>query len=211
MNKKYNLYSDINEWLKNHDGKFPRANIRKKGERINVSQLTPDEVKEVNLAEAWRKSEEYKIYKKYRECATDEIPEEYRQDIINIRTIAKKSTQEMVKRWIKAHNGKTPRRNIVKNGIRMKRSEMSEEEKEEVKLNQRWKDSKSYKIFKQYINEAEENIPKEYVRMIREYKELIQPEARMLKIMRKAVGKRVGDNEVTRNEIRKELEYQQER
>ena len=117
-----------------------------------------------------------------------------------------------MKEWLTTHEGKTPRKNIRKNGKTLTVYEMTEEEKEEVNLNQRWKASKEYQIFKKYINEADENIPKEYIRIIREYRELMKPDNRIQKIMKKAVGKRVGDNEETRKEIeqemKQEIEYQ---
>lgn len=211
--RKYdNIYEEIINWLKTHNGNFPRGNIIRKGRRLKIEELTDDETKEVHLAERWRRTPEHCAYVEYKNSELSKIPEEYQGVISRIKIYAKKTTYEKMKEWLTTHEGKTPRKNIRKNGKTLTVYEMTEEEKEEVNLNQRWKASKEYQIFKKYINEADENIPKEYIRIIREYKELMKQDNRIRKIMRKAVGKRVGDNEETRKEIeqemKQEIEYQ---
>ena len=209
--KKYRVYEDIIKWLGTHNGNFPKANITRNGKKLKVNEMTEQEKEEVRLANNWRRTPEYHAYVKYRDSELSQIPEEYQGIVDRLKLNAKKTTHEMVKEWLKSHNGKTPRKNIEKKGRRLKTNEMTEEEKQEVNLNQRWKMSKEYKIFKKYIGEKDENIPKKYIKIIREYRELMQPDSRILKIMRKAVGKKVGANEATRKELGLELENQKER
>ncbi len=78
----------------------------------------------------------------------DELPEKYQnytEQIETLRTygigMEKESVEEEVIEWLEAHNGKLPRGTIKKQGKRLKVSDMTEEEKREVKLYQRWEKS----------------------------------------------------------------------
>ena len=48
--RKYdNIYEEIINWLKTHNGNFPRGNIIRKGRRLKIEELTDNEKKKFIL------------------------------------------------------------------------------------------------------------------------------------------------------------------
>lgn len=75
----------------------------------------------------------------------DELPEEYKQYTEQIDSLRQHGlgleevpTYEEIIEWLKTHDGKMPRANISKNGVKLKRVDMTEDELEEVLLYQKW-------------------------------------------------------------------------
>lgn len=73
------------------------------------------------------------------------MPEEYQEYTEQIETLRgyglgleKKTTYAQIIEWLEAHNGRLPRGQIRKNGIQLKTAEMTEAEREEINLYQKW-------------------------------------------------------------------------
>lgn len=74
----------------------------------------------------------------------------------------KRNVYEEIIQWLETHDGRYPRRSIIRNEKRLKIEEMSLEEKEETRLCGRWYCSKEYKAYKACKRIALENLPTEY-------------------------------------------------
>ena len=82
------LYKDLVEWLRNHNGKMPNNYFYRDGECLHwVDQLTDKELSERNLYTRWLKSKLRNLMIRYEEVPLEDIPEEYREKIENIRNL----------------------------------------------------------------------------------------------------------------------------
>ena len=73
-----------------------------------------------------------------------------------------KETFEEVIEFLETHDGKLMRGNIGREGKILTRGEMTEEQKEEINLYNRWINSKERKILEEYAGKPIEEVPEEY-------------------------------------------------
>ena len=78
----------------------------------------------------------------------EELPEEYQEYREQIETLRgyglgleKKTVDTEIIEWLEEHNGRLPRGQKKKKGIQLKTGEMTEEERKEVNLYQKWSKS----------------------------------------------------------------------
>ena len=83
--------------------------------------------------------------------------------------IAKKVCEEIIE-WAKLHNGNMPRTSIYKKGRSLNIDEMTEEEKEEVRLARKFKDNKKAQRLYSYINMPTEKVPDKYKELVNNLK-----------------------------------------
>lgn len=200
------IWKEVEEWLELHNGKMPSAAICKNKKVVKTAEMTEEERRGVNLRQRWDKSRERKIFERYSECPEEQIPTEYREIIKKLKSLglSKTAYDELIE-WLEAHNGRMVRKNISKDGRKLTRAEMTEEERAEVKLYQKWKRSLEAYIFSKYNNQPIENVPEEYREKIAKLRELMQDSQNKNKKiknrMRQAVGKQIGNNMTTREQL----------
>ena len=173
--KKKTVYDKIIEWLEEHEGKIPRATIYKEGKNLTHEEMTGEEVKETNLSKRWYQCEEKKVLDKYEGRTIEEVPEEYREKIANLRRLivqGKTVSYELIK-WLEEHDGKMPRSTISENGKNLNHEDMTEEQLEEVRLYKRWSRCKEKEILDKYEGRAIEEVPEEYRERISKLRILI--------------------------------------
>ena len=209
--KEKTIYEEIIEWLENHKGKMPRGSIVRQGKYLTKKEeKTEEEHEEVILYSRWKNSEERKILEEYKGRTIEEVPEEYREKIAILREyglgLKEKTTYEEIIEWLENHKGKMPRGSMTKQGKRLKREEMTEEEKEEANLYDRWITSEERKILEEYKGRKMEEVPQEYREKIAKLRALMQKrkDNQILSAMKSAVGHQIENN----GEIRQELNYQ---
>ena len=99
--------------------------------------MTKEEKKEVLLYEKWRHSKEKEILEEYAGEPIENVPKKYREKIARLREFGlwekEKTTYEQVMEFLETHEGKIMRGTIYKNGKKLKRKNITEEEREEVK------------------------------------------------------------------------------
>ena len=222
-----NTYEEIIEWLKTHNGTFPRSAIhssQKSGTKfVDGKQrtvklfkyMTDEERYEISLSHRWFKSKEREIFFEYRDKDISEVPEEYRQKIKLLRTLAKsilkksgdsesKIFEDMIL-WLEKHNNRPPRAKIYSGGRILNRAEIGEEERYENRLNDRWSPSNIRKILNEYCGRAIEEVPEEYrekIRILREHGMVGKNPIK--KRMQTSVKKQVESNV----KVRQELEFE---
>ena len=200
------MWKEIEEWLKTHNGRMPSAAIYKYKKVAKIDEMTDEERRGVNLRQRWDRSKERKIFEMYNECQEEEIPEEYRDIIKKLKLLGLGKTiyDELIE-WLKTHNGRMPRTTIYKDKKIAKIDEMTDEERQEVRLRSKWSRSIESYILKKYKDQSIENVPEEYREKIAKLRELIQSskskDKKIKNRMRQAVGKQVEDNMITREEL----------
>lgn len=208
------VYEEVIEWIETHEGKMPRGSISKNGKRLMTEEMTDQERAERNLYARWLKTKEYKILQKYKRKEIEEVPEEYREKIIELRKYGiglqkevKRSVYEEIVEWLETHEGKMPRGIIYRNGEFLKFKQMTEEEKREVNLCKSWYRTVECQMFIEYKEKGIGEIPKEYRNKIQKIRELIQEgkDYKIIKNMKKTVGENVENNEKTRQELNNQI------
>ncbi len=206
------IYEQLLEWLETHNGKMPSGQVRKNGILLSISEMSKEEIKQVRLYSAWRRSDERKILHEYVGIPIEEVPEEYREKIATLRKYNLDANAEKYKvtvwqelmEWLENHNGKMPRDSIMsEDRKRLSISEMTEEEKYEKKLCRRWYNSKEGNILSQYMGKSLEEVPEQYrekVSTLRKHIEVSEKNYAEEK-MKECVGKQVGKNRDTRKEL----------
>lgn len=209
---KNETYKELIKWLETHNGKMPSGQVRKNGILLSISEMSKEEIKQVRLYSAWRRSDERKILHEYLGIPIEEVPEEYREKIATLRKYNLDANAEKYKvtvwqelmEWLENHNGKMPRNTIMsEDGKRLSISEMTEEEKYEKNLYIRWYTSKEGNILSQYIGKLPEEVPEQYrekVSTLRKHIEVSEKNYAEEK-MKGCVGKQVGKNRNTRKEL----------
>jgi superfamily II DNA or RNA helicase/predicted transcriptional regulator len=158
-----NTYEEIIEWLEVHGGNMPKSRFKENGKEKKAEELTEEERKEKNLYRRWSGSDEYKVLKAYVGKDISEVTEEYREKISTLRNYGLGITAyEEIIEWLKAHGGKMPQSKFRKNGKQKKAEELTEEEKVQKNLYDRWKNSKEFKILKEYAGKDILWVPEEY-------------------------------------------------
>ena len=223
--KERTICEEIIEWLETHEGKMPRSKIRKNEKLISrIGMMTEEEKYERNLSKRWYYSHERKALIDCTGISLEEIPEkfpqytEYLDAIAELREyrlgLKEKTTYEEIIEWLETHERKMPRTSIRKNGKLLSTKEMTAEEKNEFNLRTRWnKYSPEKKALDACAGIPLEEIPKkrleyvEYIDQIRTLREHGQMGISSAKNrMKKSVGKHVGDNEQTREQLEKDLQ-----
>ncbi len=223
------IYEQVIEFIETH-GRQMKGNFHKKGRKaLTIEEMTEEQREEVNLYQRWRKTKECKILQKYVGQPIENVPEEYREKIVILRKYGlesrqrqEKSTYEQVIDFIETH-GQIMRGAIGNRSKKLKNKEMTEEQKEEVNLYSRWRQSEEYKILREYAGQPIENVPDEYrekIATLRKYG--IQPRqkhekstyeqvigfietyGRQMKSEFKEAGKRIKNKEMT-EEQKKEV------
>ena len=167
------IYEQVIEFIEEH-GRIVNSAFYEKGENGKRKQLTRDQMteeqkKEAKLCKRWYISDEYKILQEYAGQPIENVPEEYREKIATLRDHGlepKKTTYEQVIEFIEA-NGRIMKAAFSEKGENGKRKnltvdQMTEEQKEEVNLYNRWIYSDEYKILQEYVGKPIENVPEEY-------------------------------------------------
>ena len=160
-------FKEMIAWLETHDGQYPRGCITKDGKVLKVEELSPGEKAERNLYARWMYSEEYKAFQACKGIPLEDLLAEYepyREQIATLRRYEKSILEEMIA-WMEIHDGKYPRsviRKDGKDGKYLKVEEMSQEERKEVQLYGRWKNSEEYKAFQACKGIPLEDLPAEY-------------------------------------------------
>ena len=173
-------YEEIIEWLETHDGKMPTGAFTSKGKKLHSSELTDEQRHEVNLYSRFRHTPEYKALKACKGMSLGEIPKKYEPYRDAIETLRKyglkeKTAYDEVIEWLETHDGEMPRGIIKVNGKQLKAGEMTEDEKNEIRLYARWNSSPECKVLKACNGIPIEKIPTEYekykeaISLLREY------------------------------------------
>ena len=175
-------YKEIIQWLETHEGQMPKGKPNRKNK---VTEMTEEEKYEKRLTQRWYDSPERKALIDCIGISIEEIsarlPQyaEYIDQIAKLRSyglgLKEKTTYEEIIEWLEVHEGQMPRSSIRKNGKLLSTKEMTEEEKNEVRLYAKWSNSTERKVL---INCAEiplEQIPEkrpEYAEYIDQIDEL---------------------------------------
>ena len=227
------IYEQVIDFIEIH-GRQMKGNFHKKGRKaLTIEEMTEEQREEVNLYQRWRRTKECKILQKYVGQPIENVPEEYREKIVTLRKYGlesrqrqEKSTYEQVIEFIETH-GKIMRGAIGNRSKKLKNKEMTEEQKEEVNLYSRWRQSEEYKILQEYAGQPIENVPDEYrekIATLRKYGiqprqkhvkstyeqviEFIETYGRQMKSEFKEAGKRIKNKEMT-EEQKEELNLYQ--
>ena len=168
-------FEQVIEFLETHNGKMMRSAILKDGEILKTNKMTAEERYERNLYNRWDRSVENKILKEYTGQPIENVPEEYRDKIKQLREYGlglKEKTFEQVIEFLQTHNGKMMRKAISQKTKQLKIDEMTAEEQYEVRLRDKWDNSVENEILKAYVGQPIENVPEEYrnkIKQLREY------------------------------------------
>lgn len=148
-----NTFDEIVKWLETHDGNMPRGNISKKQKHIKDKDLTEEERKERRLYSRWYKSKERKILNKYVGVPLKDFPkelEDYVDKIDLLRSygygLEKPSVYEEIINWLETHDGNMPKSSITRHNKKVSKEKLSEDEKYQVGLYDRWRRSEERKV-----------------------------------------------------------------
>ena len=203
------LYEQVIEFLETHDGRLMRGKICKNGILKKTDEMAEEEKKERSLYQRWLNSIERKQLIQYEGQPIENVPEEYREKIVKLRSFELKrretgSVYEKVIKFLETHDGRVMRGSFSNNGRILKGNEMTEEEKKEKNLYQRWFRSTERKILNQYIGQPIENIPEEYRKKISKLREF----GLGMKKRKLSTAKQKRDNAKKKNGNAKKLEEQ---
>ena len=159
-------YEEVIEFLETHDGQLMNSSITKNGKQLRSKEITKEQRKEVNLYARWKRSEERRILEEYVGKPIEEVPEEYREKIARLRSYGlgeeEKTTYEEVIEFLETHGGQFMHGGFKKDGKQLIRKEMTEEQRKEVKLRDRWWYSEEKRILEEYAGKPIEEVPEEY-------------------------------------------------
>ena len=161
------VYEQVIEFIETHR-RMMKGGLFKDGKRLTSAQMSEEQKEEVNLYARWKHSDEYKILKKYAGQPIENVPEEYREKIKTLREYGiepkpkqEKTTYELVIEFLKNH-GRIMKGGLFKDGKQLTRGQMSEEQREEANLYDRWIHSEEYKILQEYAGIPIEDVSEEY-------------------------------------------------
>lgn len=218
--EKNDAYEEIIKWLEQHDGKLPRSMIQRNGTRIPIDKMTNEEHEEVKLYKRWASCKEKEVLDKYFGKALEEVPEEFREKIATLRSygmgVKAKTIYEQIVEWLEKHDQKIPRQLFQRNGIlvRLTIDEMTQEERDERILRQRWDKSSEKRILNEFAGRPIEEVPEDYREKIARLRQLGQlgkkRDDSIRSKMKNSVANNVGNNLSTRDELHDELEKTQD-
>lgn len=161
-------YEGILKWFKTHTV-LPRGEISENKKAKSRANLTAEERDEINLRNAWNKSEIKEKLEEYIGVSPDEIPEEFREKIIELRKlglgIPKLKVTNLLEDYIKwcVEYGKRPRTAINTGHNKFKiREKMTDLEAYEVSLAQRFQRSKIRDVLNEYYGKDISCVPEEF-------------------------------------------------
>ena len=173
--KEKTTYEEVIEWLETHDGNLMSSMFSENGKELKREEMTQEQREEVNLYSRWKYSKERKILEKYAGRPIEEVPREYGEKIAKLREFGlgakEKTTYEEVIEWLETHDGNFMSYEFKKNGKKLKREEMTKEQKKEIKLYERWRWVKERKVLEEYAGEPIEEVPEEYREKIAKLRE----------------------------------------
>ena len=210
--KEKTVYEQVIEWIETHDGIAPRGTIRKNSKALRKDELTEEQLEEKRLYSRWFESKEKKVLDEYEGRPIEEVPKKFREKIATLREyglgIQEKSAYEQIVEWLETHDGKMPRSAICIKGKFLAVEEMTEDERKEKKLYGRWRIAQENKILEEYAGRPIEEVPEEYREKIAKLRSLgqtgMKKDKKIANRMKNSVGKKVKNNEETRNEIQSE-------
>ena len=136
-------YEEIIEWLDTHDGQMPSSSITVNGRTLTVEEMTDDQIYQKNLYARWGRTKEKRALDACVGIPLDSLPEEYvkyRDQIEILRGyglgLRKPTPYEEIIEWLDSHDGQMPRGSLGKKNKKV--SELTEEERFEKNLYQRW-------------------------------------------------------------------------
>ena len=136
-------YEEIIEWLDTHDGQMPSSSITVNGRTLTVEEMTDDQIYQKNLYSRWGRTKEKRALDACVGIPLDSLPEEYvkyRDQIEILRGyglgLRKPTPYEEIIEWLDSHDGQMPRGSLGKKNKKV--SELTEEERFEKNLYQRW-------------------------------------------------------------------------
>ena len=133
---------------------------------------------ESKLYQRWNRSKEKETLEEYAGRTIEEVPEKYRKFVSKMREYGyglekKKTLQEQMIEFIENSNTNSlPKTAKEDNGKNKQAKKMTEEEKYETRLYEKWIRSKERKILEKYAGREIEEVPEEYrefVKKMREY------------------------------------------
>ena len=80
----------------------------------------------------------------------------------DVNKIEEKTAYEEIIEWLETHDGKMPRMRYFEDGSKKKAFDMTEDEKYEVNLKDRWRRSREYQVLNQYSGRPIEDVPEEF-------------------------------------------------
>ncbi len=169
------VFDQVVEFLETHDGQLMKGSVNKDRKFVRREEMTEEQRLEINLYGRWRNSKEREIFEKYQEEPIEKVPEEYREKIVKLRDLIKTVFDQVVE-FLETHNGQLMRGCITKNGKRLIREEMTEEEREEINLYSSWRNLKEREILEQYEGNPIEKVPEGYREKISKLRNLIRKE-----------------------------------
>ena len=174
---KKDTYIEVIKWLETHDGNMPRGNISKNGVQIKARDLSEEERYERNLYARWCRSEERRILYEYIGVPISKFPvelEEYKEKIDELRSyglgLEKVTTYDEIIEWLETHDGKMPISQKTRNYNKLKPQDLTEDEKYQIRLYNRWKNSPEYRALRACEGLELDEIPEEYI----EFKDKIE-------------------------------------
>ena len=159
-------YDVLIQWLESHNGEMPRSTFKAEGKILTTAEMTASEKEEKNLYLRWIRTKENKALRACEGIPLDELPDEYaeyKEKIARLREFGLgKTPYEEVLEWIRSHNGKMPQRAFFVDGKALKSHEMTEEQRYEKNIYQKWIRTPEYEALKACIGIPIDKIPKEY-------------------------------------------------
>ncbi len=159
-------YEEYVEYLE-QNGREPRQNFSVKGRSILTEDLSEEEKYEKRLAKRWKYAKENEILEEYAGRDIQEVPEQYRDQVATLRSfglgLKKKIKHDTYEEFVEflEEKGRTPIGNFGKDARRLLMDELTPEQKEEVNLYGRWKNSKEKEKLDKYTGVELDGIPEE--------------------------------------------------
>ena len=210
MYKPSKAYKRLIQWLEVNDEKMPRPQIIENGKQLTTEEMSSEDAEERRIYRNWFDSKEYKVLKACEGIPLDKMPEEYAEYKRSIETLRSYGLgvtfYEKMIDWLSDHDGKMPRADIIKGKRRLSVAELSKEEQIERNLYRQWIRSPEREAFESCKDIPLDEIPDEYaeykdkIAELRKYEQM-RKERRALRMMRRSVGRQIGNNEYTRAEI----------
>ena len=165
----------VNEYLEFIEkyGKEPRGGFSKNGVSINVDQMTEEQIYEKRLRAKWNHSKEKQILDYYAKYKDDEIPDSYREFVVNLRhKIEFLKEKKIVDEYVGflVQYGKEPISNFKVDGKVLNITELTEEQQKERTISINWYKSKIKRLFDRSKFDAD--IPEAYKEIFEKIKRL---------------------------------------
>ncbi|MDR0978559.1 MAG: DEAD/DEAH box helicase family protein [Lachnospiraceae bacterium] len=169
-NNKFEISTNILNFMEKNNGKLPRGAISKDGHMLKTEELTKEELYETRLRSRWDSSEIRDIIVDNVGVDIEYVPERYRNTIEKFRRfgigLEKKTAVENYIEFVLKNNGKLPKSAFSVNGKILKSGELNDEQKKEVLIYNRYWESVERKVLVSYTGYPIEEVPDEYREVI---------------------------------------------